>query len=99
MPYSPVRKLMSNEKTIKETKELFQGLGAVAKTAKAVAKDGKVDFSDISHVVELAKNSSVLVEAVKDIDQIPAELKDLEKDELLEIIMLVYKQVSEVEAA
>lgn len=86
--------MSENEKTIKETKELFKGLGLVAKTAKAVAKDGKVDFSDLSHVVELAKNSSVLIEAVKDVKEVPAELKDLSKEELLEIIGLVYAEVA-----
>lgn len=85
---------MNNEKTIKETKELFKGLGLVAKTAKNVAADGKVDFSDLAHVVELAKNSNVLIEAVKDVKEVPAEIKDLEKDELLELIGLIYAEVA-----
>lgn len=90
---------MSESKTIKETKELFEGLGEVAKTAKLVAKDGKVDFSDSAHVIELAKNSTVLVEAVKGIEQVPAELKDLSKEELLELILIVYKKIETVEKA
>jgi hypothetical protein len=84
-------------KSIKETKELFEGLAEVAKTAKAVANDGKVDFSDLSHVVALATNSSVLVAAVKDVNEVPEEIKDLSKEELLELIGIIYKKVSEVE--
>jgi hypothetical protein len=85
---------MSEVKSIKETKELFKGLGLIVKTAKAVAADGKVDFSDLSSVIELAKNSSVLVEAVKDVKEVPAELKDLSKEEILEIIGLIYAEVA-----
>lgn len=82
------------EKTIKETKELFKGLALVVKAGKKVAADGKVDFSDIAHVVELAKSSSVIVEAVKDVKEVPAELKDLSKEELLELIGLVYAEIA-----
>jgi hypothetical protein len=78
---------------IKETKELFKGLGLVVKTAKKVAEDKKVDFSDLVHVVELAKNSSVIIEAIKDVEQIPEEIKDLSKEELVELIALVYAEV------
>lgn len=82
------------EKTIKETKELFKGLALVVKAGKNVAADGKVDFSDLAHVVELAKSSSVIVEAIKDVKEVPAELKDLTKEELLEIIGLVYAEIA-----
>jgi hypothetical protein len=82
---------------IKQTKELFEGLKLVAVAAKKIAKDGKVDLSDVGAVIDLAKESSVLIEAVKDLDQVPTELKDLEKEELLELILTVYKAVDEIE--
>lgn len=86
--------MSDKEKSIKETKELFKGLGLVLKTVKAVTADGKVDFSDAVHAIDLAKNSSVLIEAVKDVNEVPAELKDLDKEELLEIIGLIYAEVA-----
>lgn len=85
---------MPEVKSIKETKELFKGLGLIVKTGKAVAADGKVDFSDLAHAVELAKNSAVIVEAVKDVKEVPAEIKDLSKEELLELIGLVYAEIA-----
>lgn len=87
-----------NMKDLKQTKELLEGLKLIAVAAKKVAKDGKVDLSDVGAVIDLAKESSKLVEAVKDIQEIPSELADLEKEELLEIILAVYKAVEEVEA-
>lgn len=82
------------KKGIKETKELFKGLASVAKTAKDVAADGKVDFSDLKHVVKLAENSASIVEAVKDIKEVPAEVKDLDKEELLELIGIIYAEIA-----
>lgn len=86
-------------KDLKQTKELFEGLKLVAVAAKKISKDGKVDLSDVGAVIDLAKESSILIDAVKDIKEVPEELKDLEKEELLELIMAVYKAVDEVEKA
>lgn len=86
-------------KDIKETRELFAGLSLVAKAAKKIAADGKVSLADAEHVIDLAKESSLLVAAVKDLKEVPAELKDLEKEELLELILTVYKAVQEIEQA
>jgi hypothetical protein len=82
------------KKDLKETKELFAGLGLVAKEVKAIFADGKVNAGDLGSVMALGKQHQVLIDAVKGADQIPAELKDLDKAELLEIIMLVYKEIA-----
>lgn len=82
------------KKTIKETKELFAGLGLVAKEVKGALADGKIDLSDLSHVLNLGKEHQVLVEAIQGANEVPAELKDLDKEELLEILMLVYKEIA-----
>lgn len=85
---------MSEVKSIKETKELFAGLGLVAKEVKGVFADGVVDMSDLKYVLDLGKQHQVLVDAVQGVKEVPAELKDLDKEELLEIIMLVYKEIA-----
>lgn len=84
---------MSEAKGIKETKELFDGLALVAKSVKAVMKDGKVDLSDVGTLVELGKNIDVLSSAIDNIGDVPEELKDLDKAEILELIMKVYKEI------
>lgn len=82
------------KKSIKETKELFEGLALVAKTVKKIAADKKVDANDIPHVIELAKDAPILLAAIENVKEVPAELKDLDKEELLELIMLVYKEIA-----
>jgi type III secretion system FlhB-like substrate exporter len=85
-------------KDIKETKELFAGLALIAKAAKKIAADGKVSLADAEHIIDLAKESSVIVAAFKDLKEVPAELKDLDKEELIDLVLTVYKAVGEVEA-
>lgn len=82
------------KKEIKETKELFAGLALVAKATKKIAADRKVSAEDIPHVIDLAKESPALIAAVDGVTEVPAELKDLSKEELLELIMLVYKEIA-----
>lgn len=82
---------MSDEVSIKETSELLDGLGEIAITAKKIAKDGKVNAADIQHLIELSAKLDIVVDGVKGADQIPAELKDLDQNEVLDIIGQVYK--------
>ena len=82
---------MSDKKSIKETKELLEGLGKVAVAAKKIGADGKVNAMDLNVIVALASDITVLSEAVKGAGEIPAELKDLDQAEVLEIIQCLYK--------
>lgn len=90
---------------IKETKELLKGVTEAVKLGKSVrdiAKDG-IDASDLPKAFELVKEQAEKVEiytaAVKDVALVKEEIKDLSKEELLEIIMTVVSSVSEIEAA
>jgi len=74
-----------------------QALVAVIKLGKAVAdlaKDG-LDLGDAvalgSKLVSDEKFRDLLVEGVKGIDQVPAELKDIAASEALELLGAVYE--------
>lgn len=57
----------------------------VAKGVKAgmdVAKDGKVDWSDVSHILGV---TPALIAALDGVDKIPAELGDLSAEEAAEL--------------
>ncbi len=86
------------KKSIKETKELLEGLGMLASSAKKIAADGKINAGDLQELIELAKNVDVLSKAVKGAGDIPAELKDLDEVEVLEIIGCLYKISEEINA-
>lgn len=77
--------MQKESKSVKETTEFIAGVAEVAVTVKKIRADGKVDASDLKHVLDLAKKHDILTAAVKDANDIPAELKDLTAEELQEI--------------
>lgn len=83
---------------IKETKELLEGLGKIAVTAKKIANDGKVNSEDLQHLMALALEAEALSAAVKGAGEIPSELKDLDEAEVLEIIAVIYDISDQINA-
>ena len=79
---------------VKETKQALVALVLLGKTIAAAAKDG-LDLSDAvalgSKLVSDEKFREALVEGVKGIDQVPAELKDIAASEALELLGAVYE--------
>lgn len=86
------------ETGIKETKELLEGLGKLAKAVAKIAEDGKIKPDDLQVVLDLAKDVNVLAEAVKGAKEIPSELKDLDEKEVMEIIACLYAISKEISA-
>lgn len=84
---------------IKEIVELLEGVKLLGINGKKVMADGKVDFSDFPVVLELLKQYATLVEAVKGLDQVPAEVKDLSADEAQVILAKVVEIVAALKAA
>ena len=90
---------------IKETKELIAGVKEAVKLGKAIrdiVADG-IDSSDLPKAFELVKEQSKKIEtynaAYKDVALVKEEIKDLSKEELIEIVLSVVSAVSEIEAA
>jgi hypothetical protein len=79
---------------VKETKQVLVALVLLGKTIALAAKDG-LDLGDAvalgSKLVSDEKFREALVEGVKGIDQVPAELKDIAASEALELLGAVYE--------
>ena len=82
-------------KGVKEIKELVDGLALLYKVGKAVAADGKVDFSDVSVLLKFQSELSVLVAAADGVAQVGAEVKDLSGEEALELLAYLFSKVKE----
>jgi hypothetical protein len=82
-------------KSVKETKELLVGMGEATKIIKLIAKDG-LSMADIVHIKAIADSLPILKSAVEGISEIPAELKDLNEVEVLEIIGCIYEQAKKI---
>jgi hypothetical protein len=79
---------------VAQTKQALVALVVLGKAIAAAAKDG-LDLSDAvalgSKLVSDEKFREILVEGVKGIDQVPAELKDIAASEALELLGAVYE--------
>ena len=90
---------MTEQIGIKETLELLDGVELLAVTGVAIAADKKVSASDLTHIVNLAKNAGVLVEAVKGIGELPAEVKDIDQQELMQLGMKAFEMAKSIKTA
>lgn len=90
---------MDNEKVgIKESLELVKGVELLGVKGAQILKGG-VNAEDIPAALELMKEVSVLVEAVKGVGEIPAEAKDLEQEELIQLGLALFGAVKNISAA
>ena len=85
-------------KDIKNLLELLTAVELLAVTGAKVAKDKEVNKDDLVHVVTLAKNFELIANAVKDVDQLDEELKDLDEAELIAIVSKLFMIVKAVKA-
>lgn len=93
------------KKGIKETKEILEAVKEgfiVGKAIRDIVKDG-IDASDLPKVFVLIKNESrkidVFKAAIDNANLAKDELMDLDKEEIVSLIMEVINGISEVEKA
>ena len=93
------------KKSIKELKEIMLGAREGFKAGKAVrdiVSDG-VDASDLPRAFDLIKKQSenldIYSDAIKDANLAKEELQDLDKQEIIELLMIIMEAVNEVEKA
>lgn len=84
---------------IKETLELLQGIKDIAVDAKKVLKDGAVNLADLPIAMELLGQLGELSAAVQGVDQVVAEVKDLDAGEINQIVAKVLEIAAAVKAA
>lgn len=87
------------EKGIKEIKELLAAVEVVGTAVKKISKDGKVDLTDAVYLVELGTKLNVLVAAAEGIKEIPAEAKDIQADEAIELVGTMYQIAKKIQEA
>lgn len=87
--------LVNAEASIKEIKELLVGIVRVNKAIGEILEDGKVTISDLTSLVNLAKDYSLLQQAVVGLNNV--DIKSLlSKASTVEVTSLTYDFVSEI---
>jgi len=90
---------MAEKQGIQEILELIEGLKTLASDAKAILADGKINLADLPVAMALLSQLGVLGAAVKGLDQVPAELKDLDAAELEQIGAKILELVAVIRGA
>lgn len=84
-----------NEK--KELAELIAAIQPIAITGVKIAKDGKIGFSDLKYVGELLGSFNTIKEGVVGLKGL--NLKDLEKEDLVELGQTAFDMIKSVISA
>ena len=84
-----------NNVGIKESVEFLGGLSLLSNTAGKVLADGKVDMGDAAHLLPLALKIKELQEAFTGLGLAKAELANLSKEELLQLVVAGYDVVEQ----
>lgn len=89
---------MSGTQDVHALMEVIQALQLVAVTAKKAVKNGSNYAADVALVADLAVQFPVLATAIQDVKLIPAEAKDIQADEAVQIVQALYAAVQAVQA-
>ena len=83
---------------IKETQELLKGLEILAIAGAKIAKDKKIDLSDVKPVLDAVKEYSTILEGFKGLDQVIPEVKDIDQVEAAALGFQLIELVKKVKA-
>lgn len=83
---------------IKESKELLAGLEVLAVAGAKIAKDKKLGIDDLAPAFEALKQYQVILDAFHGVDQVPAEVKDIDSVEAAQLGYAVVEILKKVKA-
>jgi len=82
--------------------EILEALTSIEKIAVAGAKvysDGKISTSDLTVLVDLAKDSGAILEGFQDLDLAKEQAKNLNEEEVIQIVVKVMSVVKAIKDA
>lgn len=83
---------------IKESKEVLAAVELLAVTGVKIAKGG-IGVDDIQPALNLLSNLNVFSDAIKGVKEIPAEFKDIDEKEAIELGICAYRMIMNILAA
>jgi hypothetical protein len=75
---------------LKESLEMLSGISLILGTVESVLEDGKINLADAPKALELLKSYNKIIEAAKGVKLIPAELKDLDQTEMVQLASALF---------
>jgi hypothetical protein len=84
---------------VEKIEKLVDALGHVIIAGKKVTADKKVDLNDLPAIMELLMKVPAIVDAFKQVSDVWLEVKDVDVDEAIQLIVKINAKVKEIEAA
>ena len=79
-------------KDIDKLLKLGSAVNSLVDVGEEVFKDGKVDFADVAQIGPLLKEAGQMVEVFKARKELLEEIKDLDKEELVQFINVLLEK-------
>jgi hypothetical protein len=90
---------MTQKRDVKELIEVLDGIEAVGVPVAETLADGKVNAEDFPHALELLQGHQKIIDAVEGIDEIPAEVADIDPAEAVLVVQKLYSVVGKIKEA
>lgn len=71
---------------MKETKELFKGLGALAGEIHEISKDG-FQVTDLMNLMDVANDFEIYKDAVEGLSEVKKEIKEAKPEDVVALVM------------
>lgn len=79
-------KVKRKKEDVDKLKKLAFVINALVESGEAIMKDGKLGIEDIAELPKLVQNVSDLVDVIKSLEEVKAELKDIDTAEAIEVV-------------
>ena len=81
---------------LKESLELIKGINLILDSLNKVFLDGKIDWTDVTVIMDIAKSYQTLLDAIGNANMIKDELKDLNTNEMVLLASTLYPMLKEI---
>jgi len=88
--------MKENKKDIKEILELLDAIKLLSVNFAIAFKDDKIGLDDLPILLNFLKEIKVIIDGAKGIEEIPSEIKDLDKEEIIRLGSKVYEIIRSV---
>lgn len=79
--------------------KVVDAIGHLVLAGKKISEDKKVDLNDLPVLIELGKKLPEIVAAFKSLEPAFSEVKDLDVQEVIDLIVKINDKVKEIEQA
>lgn len=94
-----VAAVQEEKKDIKECLELLKATEIIGVNVKKALADGKINMADAPLALDIIKDIQPIIDGFTGLNEVPAEAKDLDEQELIQLGLAVFNTIKKIKAA